>query len=90
MAGKNNTTNTENIEKVEETTYNATAKQFIKYGGKFLNNGDEFQVKKSDVDELKAFAKIDIPKENTEDSQPPVDPGTGQKEGEGDGGNGGQ
>ncbi|AQR95560.1 hypothetical protein [Clostridium saccharoperbutylacetonicum] len=92
MAGKNEKqTNTDVIEKVEETTYKAIAKQFIKYDGKFLADGDEFQVKESDVKELKAFAHIDIPKEAvSQEIVPPVDPGAGQEEGKVDGENGGQ
>lgn len=88
MAGKNEKqTNTDVIEKVEETTYKAIAKQFIKYDGEFLAAGDEFQVKESDAEELKAFADIDIPKEET---VPPVDPDAGAGQGKVDGENGGQ
>lgn len=48
-----------------EVTYNAEAKQFIKYGGEHLKPGDEFQVKESDVKELSNYAEIEIPKEET-------------------------
>lgn len=70
----------------KEKTFKAVAKDFIKYGGEHLKPGDEFQVKESDVEELKAYAKIEIPKETT---PPPGTPGEGQT-GEEQGGNGGQ
>lgn len=44
-----------------EVTYNAVAKQFIKYGGEHLKAGDKFKVKESDVEELSSFAEIEIP-----------------------------
>lgn len=70
----------------KEKTYKAVAKDFIKYGGEHLKPDDKFQVKESDVEELKAYADIEIPEETT---QPPVNSGTGQT-GQEPGGNGGQ
>ncbi|GAA0076188.1 hypothetical protein UT300005_05660 [Clostridium sp. CTA-5] len=52
----------------KEKTYPAIANQNIKYDGKFINKDEKFKVKVSDVDELKQFAKIDIP-EGEEDNQ---------------------
>lgn len=66
----------------KEKTFKAIAKDFIKYGGEHLKPGDEFQVKESDVEELKAYADIEITKETT----PSGNTGTGQELG----GNGGQ
>ncbi len=66
-----------------EKTFNAVAKQFIKYDGEHLKAGDKFQVKESDVEELKVYAEIEIPKE-----EPPVDPNNGQGNQQGE--NGGQ
>lgn len=66
----------------EEKAFKAVAKDFIKYGGEHLKPGDNFEVKESDVNELKVYADIEIPKETT----PPVNTGTGQEPG----GNGGQ
>lgn len=88
MATKNNTiTTTDNTEK----SYKAVARQFIKYGGKFIKAEEEFQVKESDVKELKVYADIDIPEESTppEDTTPPGNTGTGETDKE-PGGNGGQ
>jgi len=56
-----------------EKTFNAVAKQFIKYDGEHLKAGDKFQVKESDVEELSKYAEIEIPKEET-----PVNPSNGQ------------
>ncbi len=49
-------------------TYPAIANQNIKYDGKYINKDEKFKVKVRDVEELKQFAKIDIPEgeENTE------------------------
>lgn len=66
-----------------EKTFNAVAKQFIKYDGEHLKAGDKFLVKESDVEELSKYAEIEIPKEEI-----PVNPSnvqSGQV-----GGNGGQ
>ena len=46
----------------EENTFNAVAKQFIKYGGSHLKPGDKFKVKESDAKELNNYAEIEIPK----------------------------
>lgn len=70
----------------KEKTFKAEAKDFIKYGGEHLKTGDKFQVKESDVEELKAYAEIEIPKETT---SPPVNPGEGEG-GQEPGGDGGQ
>ena len=70
----------------KEKTFKAVAKDFIKYGGEHLKPDDKFEVKESDVEELKAYADIEIPKETT---TPPGNPGTGQS-GQEPGGNGGQ
>lgn len=66
-----------------EKTFNAVAKQFIKYDGQHLKAGAKFQVKESDVEELSKYAEIEIPKE-----EPPVDPNNGQDNQQGE--NGGQ
>ncbi|MDS1004937.1 hypothetical protein P9J83_15745 [Clostridium sporogenes] len=47
-----------------EKTFNAVAKQFIKYGGEHLKAGDKFQIKESDIKELSMYAEIEIPKED--------------------------
>lgn len=60
-----------------EQTFDAVAKQFIKYNGEHLKIGDQFKVKKSDVEELNKYAEIEITEEI-----PPVDGQEGEKEGE--------
>ena len=45
----------------EEKEFKAVAKDFIKYGGEHLKPGDNFEVKESDVNELKVYADIEIP-----------------------------
>lgn len=69
----------------KEKTFKAVAKDFIKYGGAHLKPDDKFEVKESDVEELKDYAEIEIPKETT---TPPGNTGDGQ--GQESGGNGGQ
>lgn len=69
-----------------ENTFNAVAKQNIKYGGNYLKAGDKFKVKESDVKELSDYAEIKIPEEA---STPPDNSGDGQKSQE-SGENGGQ
>lgn len=81
MAGKNSDKTTTN-----EKTFKAIARQFIKYDGEFIKSEEEFQVKESDVDELKVYAEIEIPKEDT---TPPTNIGEGQG-GQESGGNGGE
>lgn len=49
---------------ITEKTFNAVAKQFIKYNGEHLKAGDKFQIKESDVEELSKHAEIEISKEN--------------------------
>lgn len=66
----------------KEKTYPAIANQNIKYGGEFINKDEKFKVKVSDVEELKQFAKIDIP-EGEENNQDPN--GKNGQEGEGGG-----
>lgn len=56
-------------------TYAAIAKQFIKYDGKFIKEDEKFRVKASDVEELKAFAKIDIPEGEVIDKDDGTDEG---------------
>lgn len=68
--GKNNTA---------EKTFNAVARQFIKYGGEYLKAGGKFQVKESDVEELSKYAEIEIPEEDETTNQ---ENGEGAKEGE--------
>lgn len=63
MAKKSDTNTT-------EKTFNAVAKQFIKYGGKHLKTGDKFQVKESDVEELSKYAEIEILKEDENNENP--------------------
>ncbi|MFL0197279.1 hypothetical protein ACJDU8_17190 [Clostridium sp. WILCCON 0269] len=46
-----------------ERMFKAKARQFIKYGGEHLKEGEEFEVKESDVTELSKYADIEIPKE---------------------------
>ena len=70
----------------KEKTFKAKSKKFIKYGGEYLKPEDKFEVKESDVEELKAYADIEIPKETT---PPPGNTGIGQG-GQEPGGNGGQ
>ena len=55
-------------------TYKAKASKFIKYGGKFINEGEEFEVKISDVEEMKKHAEIEIPKEDKKVTLPPTPP----------------
>jgi hypothetical protein len=62
----------------KEKTFKAVAKDFIKYGGEHLKPEDKFEVKESDVEELKAYADIEIPKETTTS---PGNTGTGQEPG---------
>lgn len=73
--GKNNTA---------KKTFNAVAKQFIKYGGEYLKAGGKFQVKESDVEELSKYAEIEIPEEDEtpDNQQANSDNGEGAKEGE--------
>lgn len=68
--GKNNTA---------KKTFNAVAKQFIKYGGEYLKAEGKFQVKESDVQELSKYAEIEIPEEDETANQ---ENGEGAKEGE--------
>ncbi len=56
----------------KEKTYLAIANQHIKYDGEYIKQGEEFEVKVSDVEELKQFAKINIPESDQQ----------GEKEGE--------
>lgn len=42
-----------------EKTFNAVAKQFIKYNGEHLKAGDKFEVKESDIKELSKYAEIE-------------------------------
>ncbi len=56
----------------KEKTYPAIANQYIKYDGQYIEQGEEFEVKVSEVEELKQFAKITIPESGQE----------GEKEGE--------
>ena len=63
-----------------ERTFKAKTMQFIKYGGEHLKEGEEFEVKESDVEELSKYAEIEIPKEA---ENPPTNPPG--KEGEGAG-----
>lgn len=56
----------------KEKTYPAIANQYIKYGGQYIEQGEEFEVKVSEVEELKQFAKINIPESDQQ----------GEKEGE--------
>ncbi|NFA43709.1 hypothetical protein EXM65_14355 [Clostridium botulinum] len=44
----------------ENTRYKAIAKQYIKYDGEHIKQGEEFEVKVNDVEELKQFADIEI------------------------------
>lgn len=62
---------------VTEQTFDAVAKQFIKYNGEHLEIGDKFKVKKSDVEELNKYAEIEIIEEI-----PHVDGQEGEKDGE--------
>ncbi|OPD33699.1 hypothetical protein AL714_17880 [Clostridium botulinum] len=50
--------------KIKEKTFKAKAKQYIKYEGKHIKADEEFEVKECDLEELKKYAKIEIPKEN--------------------------
>ena len=59
----------------KEKTYSAIAKQFIKYNGEYLETGDKFKVKESDVEELSEYAHIEIPEETAD--QNPGQPGEG-------------
>ena len=60
-----------------KTTYKAKARKFIKYGGKFINEGEEFDVKIADAEEMKKHADMEIPKRTT---PPPVNTGEGKGE----------
>lgn len=53
----------------EIKTFNAIAKQFIKYGGQHLKVGDKFQVKESDVKELEMYADIEKTKDENKTSK---------------------
>lgn len=57
-----------------KSTYKAKASKFIKYEGKFINEGEDFEVKISDVEEMKKHADIDIPKEDKKVTPPPTPP----------------
>ncbi|APQ75525.1 hypothetical protein [Clostridium botulinum] len=46
-------------EKVEEKTFKAKAKQYIKYGGKHIKIDEEFEVKECDLEELRKYAEIE-------------------------------
>lgn len=47
----------ENVE--EEKVSKAKAKQYIKYGGKHIKIGEEFEVKECDLKELRKYAEIE-------------------------------
>lgn len=74
MAGKKETPKTKQ--------YKGTAKQYIKYSGKYLVVGEKFDVAEKDVKELEQYADI----EEIEVEAAPKDDnngkGEGQKEGE--------
>lgn len=77
---KQKTDNIEEIKKIKQ--YKGTAKQYIKYGGKHLAIGEEFDVAKKDVEELSQYAdveeiEVEVTPENDGDEK-----GEGQKEGE--------
>ncbi|WP_446897435.1 DUF7210 family protein [Clostridium sp. LBM24168] len=63
-----------------EKTFKAKARRFIKYNGEHLKEGQEFDIRESDVAELSKYADIEIPKEaeNTPTNPPG---GEGEKEG---------
>lgn len=71
--------NTE-VEKAKQ--YKGVAKQSIKYGGRYLNYGDNFDIEEKDVEELKQYADIEkIEVEITPNNNDNKD-GDGKKEGE--------
>lgn len=49
----------ENTETPKIKQYKGTTKQFIKYGGQFLNVGDKFDIDEKDVEELRQYAEIE-------------------------------
>lgn len=53
----------------ESKTYDAKATQYIKYGGEHLEPGDCFKVKEEDLEQLKNFAEIEFPKEESSDGE---------------------
>lgn len=61
--------------------YKGIAKQYIKYGGKYLAVGDEFDIAEKDIEELEKYADI---KEIEVEVTPENDDGKGEgkKEGE--------
>lgn len=64
--------------------FKAVARQQIKYGGEYIQKGQEFKVNEKDVEELKQYADIEeseatSSKDNTDNKE---DGGTGEKEGE--------
>lgn len=61
VAKKNEENADKEIEKNEEKTFDAIARRFIKYGGEYIEDGEKFQVKESDIEELKQYADIKIP-----------------------------
>ena len=80
--GKQKSDNTEEVKKIKQ--YKGTAKQFIKYAGRFLNVGDKFDVAEKDVEELGQYAyieviEIEVPPESDGDK---AGDGEGKKEGE--------
>ncbi|QDY32673.1 hypothetical protein [Clostridium sporogenes] len=46
-------------EKVEEKTFKAKAKQYIKYRGKHIKIDEEFEFKECDLEELRKYAEIE-------------------------------
>lgn len=68
-----------------EKSFNAVAKQHIKYGGKHLKVGDKFEVKESDAKELSDYAEIEIPQEQASGEGGQEGEGEGKGEGEGGG-----
>ncbi|GAA0735680.1 hypothetical protein [Clostridium oceanicum] len=61
-----------NKKNTTEKTFNAVAKQYIKYGGKHIKTGEKFKVNESDVKELGKYSEIEVIEEdkfNQEDNK---------------------
>lgn len=72
--------NTEEVKKIKQ--YKGTAKQYIKYGGKYLAVGDKFDIEEKDVEELKQYADVEEIEVEVDHKDDNDGKGEGQKEGE--------
>ncbi|MDU1116445.1 MULTISPECIES: hypothetical protein [Clostridium] len=68
--------------------YIGTANKFLKYGGKFINKDEKFEIAEKDVAELKQYAEIEeqeveVPAEDNSGEADGTDNNTGEDNGAG-------